>query len=355
VAGIAAELALTGVRVACVTGDDVTTLIRDRTLPFVDRDGTTADIAGRIVSANAYLGANPIVDALAQDATVVITGRVGDPALFLAPLVHEFAWNPDDWRHLGRGVLVGHLMECAGQVTGGYFADPGFKDVDGLDELGFPLCIVDADGSFEITKLEGTGGLVSLATCKEQLLYEVHDPGHYIQPDVVADFSSVTLNEIGENRVRISGGGGMRKTGKLKVSVGYRDGFIGEGQISYAGTGALARASLARDIVLRRLKRTGAVFDDLRADLLGVDALHGSAARPGNAEPYEVRLRIAGRSPSREAARMIGLEVEALYTNGPAGGGGVFKTSKENISIASVLIDEDLVTPEVEILAEPAR
>lgn len=352
---IAADLELDGVRVACVTGDDVTELLRDRNLPFIDRDGTTADIAGQIVSANAYLGAGPIVEALRQDASVVITGRVGDPALFLAPLVHEFAWGLDDWHHLGRGVLVGHLMECAGQVTGGYFADPGFKDVDGLAELGFPLCIVDPEGGFEITKLEGTGGLVSLATCKEQLLYEVHDPHRYIQPDVVADFSSVTMRETARNRVRVSGGDGAPKTGKLKVSVGYRDGFIGEGQISYAGTGALARASLARDIVLKRLKKAGAAFDDLRADLLGVDALHGTASRPGNAEPYEVRLRIAGRSLSREAARLIGLEVEALYTNGPAGGGGVFKTSKENISIASVLIDEELVQPEVEILPETAR
>lgn len=350
VAAIAAELQCADLRIAAVTGDDVKQQILDRPRPLLDRDGTTADIADQIVSANAYLGAGPIIEALRQDATVVITGRVADPALFLAPLMHEFSWSPADWVTLGRGTVTGHLMECAGQITGGYFADPGFKDVTGLARLGFPICEVEQDGSAEITKLSGTGGLVSLATCKEQLLYEVHDPSRYIQPDVVADFTSVALADAGTDRVRVTGGSGKPKTGFLKVSVGYRDGFIGEGQISYAGAGALGRAQLARDIIRERLAMARAEFADLRFDLLGVNALHAGATPMTNAEPYEVRLRVAGRSNTRSDAQRIGLEVEALYTNGPAGGGGVFKSIKENIAIASVLIEEELAQPRITIL-----
>ena len=169
--------------------------------------GRPGDGAGTIVSANAYLGAGPIVEALAGGADVVITGRVGDPAMFLAPLVHAFGWAVDDWVRLGRGTLVGHLLECAGQVTGGYFADPGFKDVPDLARLGFPLAEVEESGDAVITKVEGSGGRVSRATCTEQLLYEVHDPARYLQPDVVADFSGVSLREIGSDRVAATASG----------------------------------------------------------------------------------------------------------------------------------------------------
>ena len=200
-----------------------------------------------LVSANAYIGAEPIVLALAAGADVVITGRAADPSLFVAPLVREFGWAVDDWPMLGRGTLVGHLLECAGQITGGYFADPGIKDVPSLDRLGFPLAEVAADGSAVITKVAGSGGAITLATCKEQLLYEVHDPARYVTPDVVADFSGVSLLADGPDRVRVDGATGRARPGLLKVAVGYRDGYIGEGQISYAGAGA-ARAGVARAV-----------------------------------------------------------------------------------------------------------
>ena len=346
-ARIAFELGLSGLRIAAVTGDDVTEAIRRADLPLIERAGRTADVADTMVSANAYLGAGPIVEALAGGADVVITGRVGDPAMFLAPLIHTFGWSMDDWDRLGRGTLVGHLLECAGQVTGGYFADPGFKDVPDLARLGFPLAEVDEAGQAVITKVEGSGGRVSRATCTEQVLYEVHDPARYLQPDVVADFSSVTLREVGPDRVAVAGATGHVRTGTLKVSIGYRDGFIGEGQISYAGPGALARARLASAIVEERLKLTGLVASELRFDLMGVDAVRRGPPVAVVGEPAEVRLRVAGRTATLRDARRIGNEVETLYTNGPAGGGGAWSSARDVLAVASTLVPSDWVRPAV--------
>ncbi len=196
----------------------------------------------------------------------------------------------------GRGTVAGHLLECAGQITGGYFADPGYKDVAGLARLGFPIGEVGEDGSLVVTKVAGSGGAVTAQTCKEQLLYEVHDPAKYFQPDVVADFSQVTVEEIGPDRVRVSGGRGAKRTDTLKVSVGYVDSYIGEGQISYAGPGALARGRLALEIVRERLKLTDVAASELRFELVGVDSLHGPEVSARAGEPYEVRVRVSGRT-----------------------------------------------------------
>ena len=346
---VARDLGLAGLKVAAVTGDDVLAVLRDGDYVVEESGQRLAELGNRIVSANAYLGAAPIVRALAGGADVVITGRVGDPALFLAPLVHAFGWRMDDWTMLGRGTLAGHMLECAGQVTGGYFADPGRKDVQGLARLGFPIGIVGEDGSLEITKVEGSGGRVDLATCKEQLLYEVHDPAAYRQPDVVADFTGVTMAQVGRDRVRITGATGHAATGLLKVSVGYVDSYVGEGQISYAGPGAAARGRLAVEIVRERLALTGVQTSELRCDLIGIDALHG--ARDGDAgEPYEVRVRVAGRTDSMAEAVRVGNEVETLYTNGPAGGGGAWKSAREVVAVKSVLMPATLARPEVEIV-----
>ncbi len=345
VARIAAELGLHGLRVAAVTGDDVTARLRDADLPLVERQGRVSDVAGQMISANAYLGAEPIVAALRAGADVVVTGRVGDPAMFLAPLVHEFGWAMDDWVRLGRGTLVGHLLECAGQVTGGYFADPGLNEVPGLARLGFPLAEVEATGDAVITKVAGSGGLVSVATCSEQVLYEVHDPARYLQPDVVADFTGVALRQVGPDRVAVSGGSGRARTATLKVSIGYADGFIGEGQMSYAGPGALGRARLALGIVEERLRLTGVAATELRLELIGVDAVRRGTRAAAEAEPGEVRLRVAGRTASLREAVRIGNEVETLYTNGPAGGGGAWKSARDVLAVASTLVPREWVEP----------
>jgi hypothetical protein len=342
-AEIARALGLGGVKIAAVTGDDVLDACKARDLPLIEIEATVAGLGNRLVSANAYLGAEPIARALAAGADVVITGRVGDPALFLAPLVHEFGWAMDDWDRLGQGTVVGHMLECAGQVTGGYFADPHFKDVAGLARLGFPIGEVSEDGTLVLTKPDGSGGAVTEATCKEQLLYEVHDPTRYVQPDVVADFTQVRIEAIGPDRVLVRGGRGTPRTGLLKVSVGYVDCFVGEGQISYAGPGALDRGRLALEIVRERLELTGVQTSETRFDLIGVDALHGPRLS-ANSDPYEVRIRVVGRTDSLAEAVRVGNEVETLYTNGPAGGGGVTKSAREVIAVASALLPAELAT-----------
>ena len=343
VAAVARELDLAPLSIAAVTGDDVMDIITATGFPLTDHDGSSADLQS-IVSANAYLGAGPIVESLARGADVVITGRVGDPALFVGPLAHAFGWSLDDAPLMGRATVIGHLLECAGQLTGGYFADAERKQVPGLARLGFPLAEVKADASAVFTKVAGSGGRISLATCKEQLLYEILDPGAYYQADVVADFRSVRLCEIGPDRVAVSGGDGSARPETLKVSIGYDDGYVGEGQISYAGPGALERAQLAIEIVRERLDLIGVPLDEARFDLLGVDAVD----RTGRGEaPREVRARVCARTATMRAAEQIGAEVEALYTNGPFGGGGATRSLRRMVSVASTLIPADRVTPRI--------
>ena len=349
-ASIAHQLGLGGLKIAAVSGDDVLDVVRQGAYVFEESGDRVADYDSRLVSANAYLGAEPIVDALRAGADIVLTGRAADPSLFTAPLIQAFGWAMDDWDTLGQATVVGHLLECAGQITGGYFADPGFKDVPMLARLGFPIGEVEADGAVTITKVAHAGGRVTEATCKEQLLYEIHDPRRYLQPDVVADFTPVRVVEEVSDRVRVSGGRGTPRTGTLKVTVAYVDGFIGEGQISYGGPGAVARAKLALEIVRERLEITGVATSELRFDLIGINSLHGATLGERNAEPYEVRVRVAGRADSIEQAVRIGNEVETLYTNGPAGGGGVTKTAREVIAVQSVLLPRELVRPSFEMV-----
>ncbi|MEI5998646.1 DUF1446 domain-containing protein [Paraburkholderia bengalensis] len=349
-AQIARELGLRGLRIAAVTGDDVLDVMLRSPLRFEETGDDVSAYADRIVSANAYVGAAPIVAALAAGADVVLTGRVADPSLFTAPLIHEFGWKMDDWHTLGQATVVGHLLECAGQVTGGYFADPGFKDVPNLARLGFPVGEVDAAGNVVISKVAHAGGCVTEATCKEQLLYEIHDPARYYQPDVVADFTQVRVAQEAMDRVRVTGGRGAARTGTLKVSVAYIDGYIGEGQISYGGPGAVARARLALDIVRERLAITGVNTSELRFDLIGVNSLYGDRLAAGHDDPYEVRVRVTGRASNATEAARIGNEVETLYTNGPAGGGGVMKAMREVLAVQSVLLPRELVNPVFEIV-----
>ena len=344
---IARELGLTGLRTAAVTGDDVLSIISAGDFPLIDRPGRSGDLGDTIVSANAYLGASGIVEALAGGADVVITGRVGDPALFLGPLIHEFGWAMDDWERLGRGTVVGHLLECAGQVTGGYFADPGIKDVPDLARLGFPFADVSDDGSAVLGKVAGSGGCLTCATCKEQLLYEILDPAGYLQADVIADFTGVSFEQTSADRVRVFGGTGRPCPDTLKVSIGYEDGFVGEGQISYAGPCAVARGQLALDVVRDRLQMTGVPVSDLRCELIGLNAIDRTGKSDGP-EPREVRVRVAGRAPTRAAAGRIGAEVEALYTNGPFGGGGVVTNVREVLAVASTVMDRTQIAHAVQ-------
>lgn len=332
-------------KVAAVTGDDVLAVIQQQASSTKEMENGNLLSEYDIVSANAYIGATTIAEALQTDAQIIITGRVADPSLFLAAMIHGFGWNENDFNLMGKGTVIGHLLECAGQVTGGYFADGIHKKAEDLDNLGHPFADVFADGSAIISKVDNTGGVVNLQTVKEQLLYEVMNPHEYFTPDVIADFTTVHLKEIEKNKVHVSGGSGKEKPNTYKVSVGYKAFYLGEGEISYAGSAAYERAKLAADILQKRLQDK---FKNIRIDFTGMQSLHKTTFDNTNI-PYEIRLRIAGKAESAEQAALIGEEVEALYTNGPAGGGGARKYVNEVIGIVSTLVDRNSITPQVNI------
>ncbi|MBB3051413.1 hypothetical protein FHS23_002436 [Prauserella isguenensis] len=344
----AGELGL-GSRIAVVTGDDVLELVRTLD-PVVWETGTPlSEVGDELLSANAYLGAEPVAEAVGSGADVVVTGRVADPALYLGPLVHEFGWRVGDHDLLGKGTLVGHLLECAGQLTGGYFADPVTKPVPDPARLGFPFADVRPDGAAVFGKPDGSGGRLDRRTCGEQLLYEVDDPGAYVTPDVVADFSGVTFTDAGTDRVAARGATGGPRPDGLKVTLGFRGGWLGEGQLTYAGPRCIDRARMAADIVRERL----VAVHGLPEDAVEVEYIGAGAAFRGLApasDPTEVRLRVSARVPSAEAAEAVGWEVEALYTNGPAGGGGARRSATEIVAVRSCVVPREHVRPRVTVL-----
>jgi hypothetical protein len=338
---IASEEGVHRVRVAVVEGDDLSDargreLLRGRLAP--------TDAAREMVSANAYLGAVAIADALRAGAQVVVTGRVADPSLVAGPALAHFGWAETDWDKIGRAAIAGHLIECGAQVTGGYFADPGFKDVPDLQAVGFPIVEVAADGSFIVGKADQTGGVVDCRTVKEQLLYELHDPAAYLTPDVVADISEAEVEQVGPDRVAVRGVRGRPRTDTLKVIAFFAGGWLGEGEISYAGPNAEARARLAADVIRRRVGKDIA----LRCDLIGVLSVFGddtgrSLGRMTTGDARDVRLRLATAHPDRDRVGAVMSEVTALYTCGPAGGGGVRTAITARLNSASCLVPRDLV------------
>lgn len=346
---IAHELGLNGLRIAAVTGDDVRTLIHDES-PLHEPSCTVAETGRSILGANAYLGADAIIPALEDDAHVIITGRVADPSLFLAPIQHHFNWAADDWTQLGAGTLVGHLMECAAQVTGGYFADPGYKSVPNLAYVGFPIAEVCADGTAVITKLTDTGGMVNTQTVKEQLLYEVHNPNAYLTPDVTADFSRVNVAEVGADRVQVSNAGGAARPDQLKVTVAFDGGYLAEAEVSYAGPGAVDRAALASTIVKDRINKVHGIQTSCRTDLIGLNALHQLETESAP-NVQDVRLRTALRTNKHDAAQALLWEVESLLCCGPAGGAGYRGRIEPSVLTYSTFVKRDQVTPKIEILS----
>ncbi|CAG9623036.1 acyclic terpene utilization AtuA family protein [Sutcliffiella rhizosphaerae] len=328
-------------KVAVVTGDDVLTELK-RNQEILETRKKVSDY--KVISANAYLGVEALLKALKTKPDIIITGRVADPSLFLAPMIDYYDWSLKDVEKLGQGTVVGHLLECAGQITGGYFADVGKKEVPQLEKLGFPYAMIKENGTAVINKTPNTGGVVNLHTVKEQLLYEVHDPANYLTPDVTADFSSVTLEQVDVNQVKVSGGTGRKKPDCYKVSVGYDAGYLSEAAISYAGSTAIERAKMAGDVVKKRLE---SIIDDVRIDLMGLTSVHRTQF--GDYQPYEVRLRAAALCPTEEVAKRLGNEVEALYTNGPYGGGGVSKTITECVGVVSTLLERSIVDKQVNV------
>ena len=346
---VARELGLDGLKVAAVLGDDVTEQMNDDTVLFDYGGRRLGDVGRPLVGANVYLGIDAILPAVETGADVIITGRVADPSLFLAPIVDRFGWARDDWPRLGQGTLVGHLMECGMQITGGYFADPGRKDVPRPADCGYPIADIDASGEAVISKLDDAGGMVNVATVKEQMLYEVHDPTRYLTPDVTADFSRVELAEAEKDRVRVSRAGGTERPKQLKVTVGFDGGLLGECGVSYAGINAAARARLARDILVERFDRISEMVGNYRIDLIGLNALHATAGLDTPETADDVRVRVAMRSMDRDLIEMMLWEVEALLCCGPAGGGGYRGQVTPGVVTHSTMIDRDVVRPTMKV------
>ncbi|MBB3176877.1 acyclic terpene utilization AtuA family protein [Variovorax sp. Sphag1AA] len=340
IARMARELGAQAPRIAVVEGDDLSS--PEHLEALREQLGKRMDDI-RVVSANAYIGAEPIAQALDAGAQIVVCGRVADPSLTVGPAMSHFGWRSDDWEKLGRATMAGHLLECGVQVCGGYFADPGYKDVPGLEAVGFPIAEIDADGGCTIGKADGTGGMVSEATVKEQLLYEVHDPSAYLTPDVVADISEAEVQAAGQNRVALRGVKGHARPSHYKVNVCHEGGWLAEGEISYAGPRAEARARLAADVLRKRLHGL-----QLRVDLIGAVSVFGDdAGRTLAATPdsglRDVRLRAAAAHEDRAQAERLAREVTALYTCGPAGGGGVRTALTSRLNTISCLLPRESV------------
>jgi hypothetical protein len=355
IAALAEELGLPPPRIAVVEGDDLSAEARRPLLNSALEDGTDFDALVRtMVSANAYIGAEPIADALLAGADIVVTGRVADPSLAVGPALAHFGWPRDDWDRLARATMAGHLLECGAQVSGGYYADPGYKDIPDLAHVGYPIAEIDADGHCTITKPPGTGGRIDEHTVKEQLLYEVHDPAAYLTPDVVADLREARVVELGPDRVRLEGVRGHPRPATLKVNVFREQGWLAEGEISYAGARAEARARLAGELLQERLRSLGR----LRVDLIGAGSVLGDddgrwlAARP-RGEAQDVRLRVALIHADRRQAERLPREVTALYTCGPAGGGGVRTGLRQRLSTLSCYVPREHVPTRFSFLGAP--
>ena len=350
---LAAKLGYPTIRVGVVEGDDLTGILSPADFARRETSGSLLQGGPPVIAANAYLGGVPIAEALGLGADVVVTGRVADLALALGPLLHAFGWRLDDWDRLAAGTLVGHLLECGAQVTGGYFADPGVKDVPGLSEVGYPIAEVADDGSFVVAKPSGTGGRVDRMTVTEQALYEVHDPAAYLAPDVVLDLTDVSIDEVGPDRVRVRGARGRPRPETLKATVCIDGGVLGEAEISYAGPNAAARARLAAEIVRDRIGRR-CLDLAVRVDAIGLVSVLGDSAGSvlanASAEPEDIRLRFAAQSADVSSVERLLDEVEALYCAGPAGGAGVRRRMTPRLASASCLIERALVAPRVTLV-----
>lgn len=339
------------VRIGVVTGDDVLPrldelLANGHVLANMDTGAPLASIRDRVLSANAYIGAAPIVDALRQGANVVITGRSTDTALTMAPLLHEFDWKLDDWNRLAAGIVAGHIIECGAQCSGGNCLFD-WRDIPDLADVGYPIVEAQADGTFHITKHPDTGGRISRHTVIEQLVYEMGNPREYITPDVIADFTSIKVEDAGPDRVRVFGISGKAPTDKLKVSIAYRAGFKAVGTLVYVWPDAIDKARAADRVLRQRLERLGLRFDEIYTEFLGANATHGSLAGDGRDAP-EVQLRVGVRSAERAPVERFTREIAPLVLNGPpsvTGFAGGRPKAEEVVAYWPALIDKREIVP----------
>jgi hypothetical protein len=343
-------------RIGVVTGDDLLPRIDElvdagHALANMDTGEPLSLVRDRVLSANAYIGSEPIVEALKRGAQVVVTGRSTDTALTMAPLRHEFGWASDDWNRLAAGIIAGHIIECGAQCSGGNCLYD-WRSIPNLANVGYPIVEAAADGSFAITKHPGTGGRVSVRTVTEQLVYEMGDPHAYITPDVIADFTSIQLAEDGPDRVRVFGIKGAPPTDKLKVSIAYRAGFKAVGTLVYSWPDALEKAQLADRVLRERLDRLGLRFEKVLTEFVGATATHGALSHPPDDLP-EVQFRIGVRGEDRAAIERFTREIAPLVLNGPpsvTGFAGGRPKVEEIVAYWPALVDKRVVTTAVEIV-----
>ncbi|MCI8975528.1 DUF1446 domain-containing protein [bacterium 1xD8-48] len=347
----AAGQGLKGMKIGYVLGDEISSeiprlLAEGMTFDNIDDVGNFNEVRDKIFNANVYFGHEPTLACLEQGADMVITGRSTDSALFLAPCIHELGWKADDWNNLARGIMAGHLLECGGQGAGGNY-DYDWRSVPRMDELGFPIAEV-SENDFVITKAPDCGGIICEQSCKEQFLYEVHDPANYITPDVTVDISQATLKQAGDNRVRVGNVRGKEKPEMLKVSMGYHAGYKVAGMLSFAWPDAYEKAQYAADIIMKKMKKKGLKAEEVRIDYIGVNALHLAVAEtdPDKLKDLnEVVMRIAVRTLTKEEAYKLVPEIAPLQLNGPPGAsffGGRAKV-QEVIGLWPTLIPRDAV------------
>lgn len=345
-----------GLKVAVVQGDDIYDRIDElldagHEMRNMDTGEPLAGIRGSILSANAYIGAFPLVEALATGADVVIAGRCTDTALALAPMIHRYGWGASEWNRLAAGTIAGHIIECGAQCTGGN-CQADWQSIPDMANIGYPIVEADPDGSFVVTKHHGTGGRVSLDTVKEQLLYELGDPKNYITPDCTADFTSIRLAASGANRVRVSGIQGGPRTPMLKLSIAYAYGWKATGTLVYSAPQAVEKAQAADRIVSERLAQLGLKFEAIHSEILGYNSCHGPAA-PVNGSPAEVQLRIGVRGPDRKAVDRFTRELVPLVLNGPptaTGFGDGRPPVREVVAFWPALIPRELIETRVEVI-----
>ncbi len=357
VRGVARELGLSGkFRIGLVTGDDIMDrldelLARGIELRNMDTEEPLSTVRDRIQSANVYLGAWPMVEALNQGAQIVITGRATDTGLTLAPIIHEFGWKEDDWDKLSAGTIAGHIIECGAQSSGGN-CQYDWRNIPDLTNVGFPIVEAEPDGTFVVTKHDGTGGRVSVPTIKEQLLYEMGDPHEYITPDCVADFTSINLEDAGQDRVRVHGIKGRPATEFLKVSISYTAGYKAVGTLVYSWPEAYDKAQAADKILRGRLERLGLSFDQILTEYVGANATHGHLAGEPSPDLAEVQLRVGVRGPDRKAVERFTKEIAPLILTGPPGvtgfAGGRPKV-EEIVAYWPALIPKSEIEPRVEV------
>ena len=355
---VAKELGMDDLKVAVVTGDNLIDQIDDLVAQGVSFDhmetGASIDrVKEKLTFANAYLGSMPIVEALKQGADVVVTGRTTDTAQFLAPLIYEYGWSEEDWNQLAGGVFMGHLLECSAQSTGGNFSGD-WEQVERVEEIGYPIAEVDASGEFILTKVAECGGLVTVDTVKEQMLYEIHDPSAYITPDVIVDLTQVKLENVGEHRVKVSGVKGKPKPDQLKVVMGYEDGYMGQVLMGFSWPEALKKARKADEVIRKQIEQRGLQYKEINTSYLGYDSLHGPLAQEPSEDLNEVYLRMAVRATTKQDATQLSRLFPPLFLNGPPAAGGFYGNipTRQLLGMWSALIPRELVESQVKIRVE---